>query len=1210
MNFVTRLTIGSLLTAVCASQAFAQPAPVLNAAPPMALKQGQSIEVGFSGQNLASLASASIADANGVSVGLLKPAKPNANEVRVKISATNDAPPGEREWRLVGPAGVSKPLRIFVSQYNVVAEIEPNNQFEQAQAVQFPATLVGRIDGAGDIDQFRFSAVKGQHLIFDVHAARMGSPLDPVVTIHSSNRREMSSKIEHHGGDPLIVFDAPSDGQFILRVRDLQYRGGADYDYRIDAGQIPYLESLLPSSGRPGPVIQVKAMGHNLQNGDNVTVDLSMSAPGRIEVRARTPLGLSNPAAFEVTELPQVTPAGPNHSLEAASAVQMPAEVSAAIERPGMEDFYKVHVPYKQVVSLEVLASRYGSPVTPLLQLRNVKGEIIESNDGTPDADARIIRELDAGDYLASLRDLTFAGGQGYWYRLKVEPAGRVPQDFAVQFLPDAPLLHRGGNVAMWCEVKRFNGFHGDVTITPEGLPAGVSGGPITLGEDASGWFTFAASGDAALGSVPIRLRATATIGAVPITHYAIPELDGRATQEAFLTVLEPAPFNVQAVATMTPQLFEQMNGQIQSLAARLEAPSPRFDASLAQWEKKVSDRPVWTVLNPTSATSSKSTALIRQPDGSFLASGNFPAQDDYTVTAHTDLKGVTAVRLEVLADDRLPAHGPGAAPNGNFVLTEFKLKAADEGKPLQPVMLRNATSDFAQADYPVAAAIDNNPGTGWAVDPQQGRNHVAMFQTAAAVGSGDATILQFVLECQSVFPHHNIGRFRISVTTASPAALSNEVELPPQVLAIISTPAELRTSAQKDELIAYFRTIDPETSADRTRLEALRSFVAPYAEMDRLQKAIATGTPQLDAEQAQWEQSLAAGARWSVLDLDQLKSASGARLQKQPDGSVFVDGVNPAVDAYTLAASTPLKSVTGIRLEALPDARLGANGPGRSPGGNFVLTRFQVATAPRTASTQPALAAPMQDAAIDSARATFEQPGYGIAGALDDKDQTGWGILPNVGRPADATFYLKQPITGDAGSAMQFNLEFRSAFPQHTLGHFRIWVTGNREPAAAPRLPQNIATILNAPPGGRSEAQKREIAAYFRSVAPSLDPLRQRLSDLKSQVPSLPLKLTREEKGAIPVPIDRMGEFAGDVQITLEGFAKGREGNMPKPITKELRLNPLTLGAGKLFGTLTFEPEREAEPGTRMVVLKAEAKIGNDTVVEYSPAFPLTIEK
>jgi hypothetical protein len=447
-------------------------------------------------------------------------------------------------------------------------------------------------------------------------------------------------------------------------------------------------------------------------------------------------------------------------------------------------------------------------------------------------------------------------------------------------------------------------------------------------------------------------------------------------------------------------------------------------------------------------------------------------------------------------------------------------------------------------------------------------------------------------------------------VTTASPTALSSEVELPPQVLATLSTPTELRTSAQKDELIAYFRTIDPQTSADRTRLEALRSFVAPYAEMDRLQKAIATGTPQLDAEQTQWEQSLAAGAGWSILDVDQLKSASGARLQKQPDGSVFVDGVNPSVDTYTLAASTALKSVTGIRLEALPDARLGANGPGRSPGGNFVLTRFQVATAPRTASTQPALAAPMQDAVIDSARATFEQPGYGIAGALDDKDQTGWGILPNVGRPADATFYLKQPITGDAGSAMQFNLEFRSAFPQHTIGHFRIWVTGNREPDAAPRLPQNIAMILNAQPGGRSEAQKREIAAYFRSVAPSLDPLRQRLSDLKSQVPSLPLKLTREEKGAIPVPIDRIGEFAGDVQITLEGFAKGREGNLPKPITKELRLNPLTLGAGKLFGTLTFEPEREAEPGTRMVVLKAEAKIGNDTVVEYSPAFGLTIAR
>ena len=33
--------------------------------------------------------------------------------------------------------------------------------------------------------------------------------------------------------------------------------------------------------------------------------------------------------------------------------------------------------------------------------------------------------------------------------------------------------------------------------------------------------------------------------------------------------------------------------------------------------------------------------------------------------------KGITAIKLEVLPDERLPSNGPGLAPDGNFVLSE-----------------------------------------------------------------------------------------------------------------------------------------------------------------------------------------------------------------------------------------------------------------------------------------------------------------------------------------------------------------------------------------------------------------------------------------------------------------------------------------------------------------------------------------------------------
>lgn len=1171
-----------------------QPAPALNPPPVMAVMRGQSIDVTVAGRNLTALASASIAGRAGVSVELVKGDKPNPLELRLKITASAEAALGEREFRLVGPAGVTRPLRVFVSQYPVIADKEPNNVPAEAQAVTLPATLVGRIDTPGDIDQFRFAARKGQKLVFDVDAARSGSPLEAVATIHSSDNREMRATLERRGGDPVLLFEVPEDGEYHLRLRDLEYRGGPEYGYRVIAGPIPYVESILPSSGEPGKIVTATPSGYNLDGAEKITIDLTNSAPGRMDVRAKTRAGFSNAVPFEVTELPQSVEAEPNDNVGSANAITLPTEVGAHVDRPGDEDFFKFHLAYKQVISLEVLAGRYGSPVMPLLQLRNAQGNAIERNDGTADADARIVRELDAGDYYVSVRDLTFAGGPGYWYRLKVEQAAGVPQDFAVRFLPDAPRLHRGGNVAMWCEVQRLNGFKGEVTLTPEGLPAGVTAAPVVIGADTSGWFTLGAAPDAAMGTTPIRIRASATIGNAPVSHYAQAEFDGRTVQEAYLTVSEPSPFTVEAVAAMTPQRLQQLNAEIGSLAAKLNTPDPKFDAALADWEKKAADRPAWTVLNPATASSAKGTPLLRQPDGSFMASGNIPAQDEYSVTAHTDLKGITAVRLEVLADERLPGHGPGAAPNGNFVLTEFKLLAAKEGQPPRPVALKNASADFSQANFPVSNAIDGNPATGWAVMPDFGHTHTAIFQTVTPINFPDGTTLTFVLEHQSGFAEHIIGRFRLSVTTADPAKLNSESVVPREVLAIVETPAADRSAEQKQELASYFRTINPETSAERARLDALRSFAEPYSELEKLQAALKTETPELKKEQEKWEQSMAAGQGWTALPFERARAASGVFLDREQDGSIFADGPNPSNDTYELTASAPPKGITAIRLEALPDPRLPGNGPGRAPDGNFILTRFAVVAGGKGA-----------DVAIESAKATFEQDKYGIDGALDDKDETGWAISPQVGRPVEATFYPKQPI---AGGPLTVRLEQRAKLPQFMLGRFRVWVTTNKQPDSALRPPENIARLLKSK--GRSKEQQQELASYFLTIAPSLDPVRRRLADLRGEMPAVPLKVAKNRNGAIPVPLTRTGGFTGEVKVTLEGFAKGREGAMPAPISKDLKVNPLTLSGDKLFGMLTFEPERREETGTRMVVLKAEGKVGEETVTEYSQAFPLTIEK
>ena len=181
----------------------------------------------------------------------------------------------------------------------------------------------------------------------------------------------------------------------------------------------------------------------------------------------------------------------------------------------------------------------------------------------------------------------------------------------------------------------------------------------------------------------------------------------------------------------------------------------------------------MWTVLEPASLVSSGGASLTRQKDGSILAGGENPSPDTYTITATTELTGITGFRLEVLPDSRLPSNGPGRAVNGNFALNEFRVTAAPKDNQAQAVVvgLKNPAADFSQTSYggwPIAAALDRDPKTGWSVDPQEGCPHAAVFETEDPVGSPGGTVLTFTLD-QGRPAEHNLGRLRLSATRAKP---------------------------------------------------------------------------------------------------------------------------------------------------------------------------------------------------------------------------------------------------------------------------------------------------------------------------------------------------------------------------------------------------------------------------------------------------------
>jgi len=186
-----------------------------------------------------------------------------------------------------------------------------------------------------------------------------------------------------------------------------------------------------------------------------------------------------------------------------------------------------------------------------------------------------------------------------------------------------------------------------------------------------------------------------------------------------------------------------------------------------------------------------------------------------------TKTGGLRALRLEALADPSLPGGGPGRATNANIGLSQIQVLASPAGGgAARGVKLMRPRATFQQNDgsLSIASALDDLPGTGWAVDPQFGQNHAAIFEFAEPLDHAGGTRLEVRLEF-SLNVQHNIGRPRLAVTTAAEPGLEAE-GLPAGVAVALealstsgSTPAAL-TADHRTALLPWWRTTDPGWSA------------------------------------------------------------------------------------------------------------------------------------------------------------------------------------------------------------------------------------------------------------------------------------------------------------------------------------------------------------------------------------------------------------
>lgn len=286
---------------------------------------------------------------------------------------------------------------------------------------------------------------------------------------------------------------------------------------------------------------------------------------------------------------------------------------------------------------------------------------------------------------------------------------------------------------------------------------------------------------------------------------------------------------------------------RIRDAEETLRHQTPGWEERMARWEEQVrNDQPEWTPVEIRNA-GDNGERYYYHSDGSLRASSYAPTLWTAHFRGTNQLPFIGAFRFEHLNDPNLPCNGPGRSIKGMAALTEFSVEAVDAQNPTNKVKVKfvKATADFANPEKdlepefdngsgkrrpygPVEFAIDGKDSTAWGIDAGPGRRNVprkAVFLPDRPITFSNGVVLNFLLQQNhggsnsDDNQNHNLGRFRISVTSATNVVAD---PLPAAVREIFRTPGTQRTPAQIATIFSYWRTTVPEFRKANQEIEAL----------------------------------------------------------------------------------------------------------------------------------------------------------------------------------------------------------------------------------------------------------------------------------------------------------------------------------------------------------------------------------------------------
>ena len=336
--------------------------PEIRQVSPMELVRGKVQQISVTGKALHDVDSV-VLSGTAAQVRLL-PKSRQRTSLTLEFTLPESLAPGPLEFSLRNRAGQAK-ATVWVNRYPTV--LEPAD-VRAPLKLDAPSTIVGQLQRPGEIDKFTIHTTPGQEIGIQLHRGNPTAAFEPMLQVTDAQGKSISP-----GRAGIAAFTAAGPGPYTVAVWDRDYRGGADYKYRLDVGPFPVVSGITPLAATRGVPTTVQLLGVNLGKTTTVTVTppVSASAGDRVSLPlpkfAEPVVGVTSIAVAEFPSIP----------VEGTNVLQLPAIPGTA------EGTLTVDAPQQRVrfvakegqrLLVECHAATLGSPVDPSIEIVDAFG--------------------------------------------------------------------------------------------------------------------------------------------------------------------------------------------------------------------------------------------------------------------------------------------------------------------------------------------------------------------------------------------------------------------------------------------------------------------------------------------------------------------------------------------------------------------------------------------------------------------------------------------------------------------------------------------------------------------------------------------------------------------------------------------------------------------------------------------------------------------